>query len=181
MVYDSTLRRDLLLNGTFALVTLIALKLLREVLPPGEVTHIIASHSHADHIGGVKFWQRPDTETCSCLVSPRSTPGMRMPGPSGTCWSARSGAPTTRTRPRSTTSTCWSRRPPVASSTTSAGARAKSRFARSASPAVSVGTVNPSPLLAATKQYRLYMATGPISDIECAYTLWSVELVTGQG
>ena len=38
------------------------LKLLREVLPPGEVTHIIASHSHADHIGGVKFWQRPDTE-----------------------------------------------------------------------------------------------------------------------
>lgn len=38
------------------------LKMLREVLPEGDITHIIASHSHADHIGGVKFWKQPDTE-----------------------------------------------------------------------------------------------------------------------
>ncbi|MCX2981530.1 MBL fold metallo-hydrolase [Halieaceae bacterium IMCC14734] len=35
---------------------------LQKVLPEGEITHIITSHSHADHIGGVKFWQKPDTE-----------------------------------------------------------------------------------------------------------------------
>lgn len=38
------------------------LKMLREVLPEGDITHIIASHSHADHIGGIKFWEQPDTE-----------------------------------------------------------------------------------------------------------------------
>ncbi|MCY4425787.1 MAG: MBL fold metallo-hydrolase [Halieaceae bacterium] len=38
------------------------LKALREVLPEGDITHIILSHSHADHIGGVKFWQEEDTE-----------------------------------------------------------------------------------------------------------------------
>jgi alkyl sulfatase BDS1-like metallo-beta-lactamase superfamily hydrolase len=38
------------------------LKMLRDVLPEGDITHIIASHSHADHIGGVKFWKQPDTE-----------------------------------------------------------------------------------------------------------------------
>ena len=38
------------------------LKMLREVLPEGDITHIIASHSHADHTGGIKFWKQPDTE-----------------------------------------------------------------------------------------------------------------------
>jgi alkyl sulfatase BDS1-like metallo-beta-lactamase superfamily hydrolase len=38
------------------------LKMLREVLPEGDITHIIASHSHADHTGGIKFWQQADTE-----------------------------------------------------------------------------------------------------------------------
>ena len=38
------------------------LKMLREVLPEGDITHIIASHSHADHIGGIKFWKQEDTE-----------------------------------------------------------------------------------------------------------------------
>ena len=38
------------------------LKLLREALPPGDITHIIVSHSHADHIGGVKFWRKPGME-----------------------------------------------------------------------------------------------------------------------
>jgi alkyl sulfatase BDS1-like metallo-beta-lactamase superfamily hydrolase len=38
------------------------LKMLKEVLPEGDITHIIASHSHADHTGGIKFWQRQDTE-----------------------------------------------------------------------------------------------------------------------
>jgi alkyl sulfatase BDS1-like metallo-beta-lactamase superfamily hydrolase len=38
------------------------LKLLREQLPGGAITHIIASHSHADHIGGVRFWREPGTE-----------------------------------------------------------------------------------------------------------------------
>lgn len=28
----------------------------------GELTHIILSHSHADHIGGTRFWQEPETE-----------------------------------------------------------------------------------------------------------------------
>ena len=37
-------------------------KQLREAIPEGDITHIIVSHSHADHIGGVKFWKRPDTE-----------------------------------------------------------------------------------------------------------------------
>ena len=36
--------------------------MLKETLPEGEITHIIASHSHADHIGGIKFWKEPDTE-----------------------------------------------------------------------------------------------------------------------
>jgi alkyl sulfatase BDS1-like metallo-beta-lactamase superfamily hydrolase len=31
-------------------------------MPEGDITHIIASHSHADHIGGIKFWAQPDTE-----------------------------------------------------------------------------------------------------------------------
>lgn len=35
---------------------------LRAVLPEGDITHIIASHSHADHIGGIKFWKQPQTE-----------------------------------------------------------------------------------------------------------------------
>jgi alkyl sulfatase BDS1-like metallo-beta-lactamase superfamily hydrolase len=38
------------------------LKALREVMPEGDITHIIASHSHADHIGGIKFWKQQDTE-----------------------------------------------------------------------------------------------------------------------
>ena len=37
-------------------------ELLREVAP-GPVTHIILSHSHADHIGGWKFWNEEGTET----------------------------------------------------------------------------------------------------------------------
>jgi alkyl sulfatase BDS1-like metallo-beta-lactamase superfamily hydrolase len=38
------------------------LKMLKEVMPEGDITHIIASHSHADHIGGIKFWKQPQTE-----------------------------------------------------------------------------------------------------------------------
>jgi alkyl sulfatase BDS1-like metallo-beta-lactamase superfamily hydrolase len=38
------------------------LKMLKEVMPEGDISHIIASHSHADHIGGIKFWKEPDTE-----------------------------------------------------------------------------------------------------------------------
>ena len=38
------------------------LQMLQEVMPAGDITHIIASHSHADHIGGIKFWRQPDTE-----------------------------------------------------------------------------------------------------------------------
>jgi alkyl sulfatase BDS1-like metallo-beta-lactamase superfamily hydrolase len=38
------------------------LKMLKEVMPEGAITHIIASHSHADHTGGIKFWKEPDTE-----------------------------------------------------------------------------------------------------------------------
>jgi alkyl sulfatase BDS1-like metallo-beta-lactamase superfamily hydrolase len=35
--------------------------MLKEAMPEGDITHIIASHSHADHIGGVKFWKEADT------------------------------------------------------------------------------------------------------------------------
>ncbi len=38
------------------------LKALQEVLPEGDISHIIVSHSHADHSGGVRFWQQPQTE-----------------------------------------------------------------------------------------------------------------------
>jgi alkyl sulfatase BDS1-like metallo-beta-lactamase superfamily hydrolase len=38
------------------------LQLLKEAMPEGDITHIIASHSHADHTGGVKFWKEPDTQ-----------------------------------------------------------------------------------------------------------------------
>lgn len=38
------------------------LKQLKAVIPEGDITHIVASHSHADHIGGVKFWQQAETE-----------------------------------------------------------------------------------------------------------------------
>ncbi len=38
------------------------LKQLKEVMPEGEITHIILSHSHADHTGGTKFWQEDDTQ-----------------------------------------------------------------------------------------------------------------------
>ncbi len=38
------------------------LQMLKEAMPEGNVTHIIASHSHADHIGGIKFWKETDTE-----------------------------------------------------------------------------------------------------------------------
>jgi alkyl sulfatase BDS1-like metallo-beta-lactamase superfamily hydrolase len=37
------------------------MRLLKEAAP-GAVTHIIVSHSHADHSGGVKFWLEPETE-----------------------------------------------------------------------------------------------------------------------
>ena len=33
-------------------------KALREVIPDLELSHIIVSHAHADHSGGVKLWQR---------------------------------------------------------------------------------------------------------------------------
>ncbi len=38
-------------------------RLLQEAAP-GEVTHIILSHSHADHIGGTKFWLAEFPDAC---------------------------------------------------------------------------------------------------------------------
>lgn len=37
-------------------------RLLLEAAPDAPVTHIIVSHSHADHAGGVKIWQEPGIE-----------------------------------------------------------------------------------------------------------------------
>ncbi len=36
----------------------------------GPLTHIILSHSHADHIGGTKFWQEADTQILAHLEFP---------------------------------------------------------------------------------------------------------------
>lgn len=38
------------------------IKVLKEVVPDQPLTHIIVSHSHADHSGGVKFWKDEGTE-----------------------------------------------------------------------------------------------------------------------
>ena len=38
------------------------MKVLNAALPDLELSHIIVSHSHADHSGGVKFWQDEDIE-----------------------------------------------------------------------------------------------------------------------
>ena len=38
------------------------IKALEEIAPDQPLTHIIVSHSHADHAGGVKFWKLPPTE-----------------------------------------------------------------------------------------------------------------------
>ena len=39
------------------------IKAFAQSVPEKPLTHIILSHSHADHIGGVKFWQRPETKS----------------------------------------------------------------------------------------------------------------------
>ena len=38
------------------------MKALKEAIPDLELSHIIVSHSHADHQGGVKFWQTGEEE-----------------------------------------------------------------------------------------------------------------------
>ena len=38
------------------------IKALRAAAPDGPLTHLIVSHSHADHSGGVKLWAEPETE-----------------------------------------------------------------------------------------------------------------------
>jgi len=35
---------------------------LEEAAPQRPITHVIVSHSHADHAGGVRFWAEPDSE-----------------------------------------------------------------------------------------------------------------------
>ena len=45
-------------------------RLLQEAAP-GPVTHIVLSHSHADHIGGVKFWRAECSPTCWWRTAPR--------------------------------------------------------------------------------------------------------------
>lgn len=37
------------------------IEVLKAVIPDAALTHIILSHSHADHIGGAHFWQEQDT------------------------------------------------------------------------------------------------------------------------
>lgn len=38
------------------------IKALGEAIPDLDLSHIVVSHSHADHAGGVKFWQDDETE-----------------------------------------------------------------------------------------------------------------------
>ena len=38
------------------------MKALKAAIPDLDLSHIIVSHSHADHSGGVKFWKEEDTE-----------------------------------------------------------------------------------------------------------------------
>lgn len=50
-----------LFDSGIALQAAKQIKLFREKFD-GDVTHIILSHSHADHIGGTRFWKTDDTE-----------------------------------------------------------------------------------------------------------------------
>ncbi len=37
-------------------------RILDDALPPGDITHVILSHSHQDHVGGTRFWVEDETE-----------------------------------------------------------------------------------------------------------------------
>ena len=57
----TTSEGDVLFDSGLALQVPQQIKLLEEVAR-GPLTHIIVSHSHADHIGGVKFWHEEGVE-----------------------------------------------------------------------------------------------------------------------
>jgi alkyl sulfatase BDS1-like metallo-beta-lactamase superfamily hydrolase len=53
---------NVLLDTGLALQAAKQLRLLKEEVSDAPVTHIVLSHSHADHIGGTKIWQEEGTE-----------------------------------------------------------------------------------------------------------------------
>jgi len=58
----STPEGDVLFDTGLATQVPKQIKALKAVIPEHALTHIIVSHSHADHAGGTKFWKENSTE-----------------------------------------------------------------------------------------------------------------------
>lgn len=58
----TTSEGNVLFDTGLALQSAKQLRLLKEEVSAGPVTHIVLSHSHADHIGGTKIWREEGTE-----------------------------------------------------------------------------------------------------------------------
>jgi len=58
----TTLGKDVLFDTGLATQVPKQMKALKDAVPDLELSHIIVSHSHADHSGGTKFWQEEGIE-----------------------------------------------------------------------------------------------------------------------
>ncbi|MDA8707784.1 MBL fold metallo-hydrolase [Hellea sp.] len=58
----TTADRDVLFDTGLATQVPKQMKALKAAIPDLDLSHIIVSHSHADHSGGVKFWEEDGTE-----------------------------------------------------------------------------------------------------------------------
>jgi len=58
----TTLGKDVLFDTGLATQVPKQMKALKDAVPDLELSHIIVSHSHADHSGGAKFWQEEGIE-----------------------------------------------------------------------------------------------------------------------
>jgi len=58
----TTSGKDILFDTGLATQVPKQMKALKEAVPDVDLSHIIVSHSHADHSGGVKFWQEEGVE-----------------------------------------------------------------------------------------------------------------------
>jgi len=58
----TTASGDVLFDTGLATQVSKQIDVLNQAVPDLNVTHIIVSHSHADHQGGVKFWKKADTQ-----------------------------------------------------------------------------------------------------------------------
>jgi len=58
----TTPEADVMFDTGLATQVLKQMKALKAAVPDLELSHIVVSHSHADHEGGVKFWKNDNTE-----------------------------------------------------------------------------------------------------------------------